>query len=86
MDTMRIVGLNVKWYRYKKGWTQEDLADITGFKMAYISTIETGNANLTCKNISVLSNIFKIDDAQLFDKVTARKAKNLPKRIDNLKS
>ena len=55
MDAMKRVGLNTRWYRYQKGLTQEKFSEITNFKMAYISVIESGNANLTCRNIDVIA-------------------------------
>ena len=54
MTSMELVGLNTKWYRYQNNLTQEQYANKTKFKMAYISVIETGNANLTCKNIDFI--------------------------------
>ena len=54
MTSMELVGLNTKYYRYKNNLTQEQYAYKTKFKMAYISTIETGNANLTCKILILL--------------------------------
>lgn len=82
MNSMQLVGLNTKWYRYQKNWTQEIFAEKSGFKMAYISTIETGNANLTCKNIDAIADTFKIDQELLFNRKTAKDAKNLPARVD----
>ncbi len=82
MLVMEIVGLNTKWYRYQKRMTQEDFADKTNFKMAYISTIENGSANLTCKNIDVIAKALDIKPILLFDDKTAIKAKVLPKRVD----
>ena len=82
MNSMEIVGLNTKWYRYKKGLTQENFADITDFKMAYISTIENGHANLTCKNIDYIAESLNIKPILLFDERTAILAKKLPKRVD----
>ena len=55
MDMMQLVGFNTKYYRYQNNMTQEKFAEITGFKMAYISTIESGNANLTCKTIDLIA-------------------------------
>lgn len=81
-NCMQLVGLNVKWYRYQLGWSQEAFSKKTGFKMAYLSTIETGRANLTCKNIDVLVHTFNIEYESLFNKETAKKAKRLPKRVD----
>ena len=39
MTSMELVGLNTKWYRYQNNMTQEQFANKTKFKMAYISTI-----------------------------------------------
>lgn len=79
---MELVGLNTKWYRYQNDLTQEDYANKTKFKMAYISIIETGNANLTLKNIDFIAKSFNIKPIQLFDEETAKKAKKLPIRVD----
>lgn len=85
MESMKLIGLNTKWYRYQKGITQEQYADITGFKMAYISVIENGDANLTCKNIDNIAKSFNIKPQELFDESTAAKAKKLPQRVNMYK-
>lgn len=75
MTSMELIGLNTKWYRYKNKLTQEQFANITKFKMAYISTIETGDANLTCKNIDHISKALNIKPYLLFSEDTAKKLK-----------
>ena len=50
--------------------------------MAYISAIETGNANLTCKNIDFIAKSFKIKPEALLNEETAKLAKKLPMRVD----
>lgn len=82
MTSMQLIGLNTKWYRYQNGLTQEDYASITNFKMAYISLIETGDANLTCKTIDLIAKSFGIKPQDLLNEATAKLAKNLPPRID----
>ncbi len=82
MTAMELIGLNTKWYRYQNNLTQEQFANKTKFKMAYISTIENGDANLTCKNIDFIAKSFNIKPVLLFEEETANKAKNLPKRVD----
>ena len=67
MTSMELVGLNTKWYRYQNNLTQEQYANKTKFKMAYISVIETGNANLTCKNIDFIAKSFNIKPELLFN-------------------
>ncbi len=85
MTSMELVGLNTKWFRYQNGLTQEAYANKTKFKMAYISTIENGDANLTCKNIDFIAKSFNIKVELLFNEETARKAKDLPSRVDMYK-
>lgn len=82
MTSMELIGLNTKWYRYQKNLTQERFAEMVNFKMAYLSTIETGDANLTCKNIDIIADAFKVKQDLLFNEETAIKAKDLPKRVD----
>ena len=72
----------LKEYRYQNNLTQEQFANITNFKMAYISTIENGTANLTCKNIDLIAKSLNIKPILLLDEKTAMAAKNLPKRVD----
>lgn len=79
---MELIGLNTKWYRYQKNLTQEQLAEMINFKMAYLSTIETGDANLTCKNIDIIAKALNIKQELLLNEETAIKAKSLPKRVD----
>ena len=81
MTSMELVGLNTKWYRYKNNLTQEQYANRTKFKMAYISVIETVNANLTCKNIDFIAKSFNIKPILLFNEETAKMAKKLPVRV-----
>lgn len=82
MTSMELVGLNTKWYRYQNNLTQEEYANKTKFKMAYISVIETGNANLTCKNIDFIAKSFNIKQELLFNEKTAKLAQKLPVRVD----
>ncbi len=82
MTSMELIGLNTKWYRYQNNLTQEQFANKTKFKMAYISTIENGDANLTCKNIDSIAKSFNIKPILLFEEETAKAAKKLPKRVD----
>ena len=82
MNSMKLIGWNMKWYRYQQNLTQEQFANKTKFKMAYISIIKNGDANLTCKNINLIAKTLNIKIQLLFDEKTAQLAMNLPKRID----
>ncbi len=82
MTLPQIIGLNVKWYRYQNKMTQEQYAQKTKFKVAYISVVETGNTNLTCKNLDVLAKSFNIKPEKLLNEETAKLATKLPTRLD----
>ena len=45
MDMRRLVGQNLKRIRLKKGLTQEQFADVSGFSQQYISGLEGGHRN-----------------------------------------
>jgi transcriptional regulator with XRE-family HTH domain len=47
MDMGRLVGLNVRRIRQKKGLTQEKFAAVSGFSQQYISSLEQGRRNPT---------------------------------------
>lgn len=84
MNTQELLGLNTKWYRYQKKMTQEQFAEKTKFKMAYISLIECGHANPTCSNIDIISDALDIEVINLFNKQTAIKAKNYQLELINI--
>lgn len=47
MDMRRIVGENVKRLRLERGFTQEQLAERSGFSQQYLSDLERGRRNPT---------------------------------------
>jgi transcriptional regulator with XRE-family HTH domain len=47
MDMRKLVGRNVRRLREKRGLTQEELADLSGFSQQYISSLEKGTRNPT---------------------------------------
>ena len=55
MDMRRLVGQNLRRIRLKKGLTQEQFADISGFSQQYISGLEQGQRNPTVVTIYELS-------------------------------
>jgi len=64
MDMRRLVGQNVKRLREKKGLTQEQFADISGFSQQYISSLERGRRNptvITLYELSVALGVGPVD-------------------------
>jgi transcriptional regulator with XRE-family HTH domain len=55
MDMRRLVGNNVRRLREKKGLTQEQFADVSGFSQQYISSLERGRRNPTIITIYELA-------------------------------
>ena len=47
MDMRVLVGSNVRALRLARGWTQEELAERSGFSQHYVSSLETGRRNPT---------------------------------------
>lgn len=43
----RRLGDRIRKLRVKKGWTQEDIAEISGLRRTYIGAVERGEKNLT---------------------------------------
>lgn len=66
-DINRQVGLNIKKYRQKKGWTQEQLALETNLHRAYIGQIERGEKNIGVKNLEKIAKTLGIPISKLFD-------------------
>jgi transcriptional regulator with XRE-family HTH domain len=56
MDMRRLVGRNVKRLREKKGLTQEQFAEMSGFSQQYVSSLERGRRNPTIISLYELSS------------------------------
>lgn len=64
MDMRRLVGRNVRRFREKKGLTQEQFAEISGFSQQYISSLEQGRRNptvITLYELSVALGVSHLD-------------------------
>ena len=54
------VGLNIRKYREKKGWTQEQLAFEADLHRAYIGQIERGEKNIGIQNLEKIAKALGI--------------------------
>lgn len=59
---MRSIGENVKHLRIEAGWTQEELARISGVSEKYISAIERGARSPGKKILTKLCESFAVDE------------------------
>jgi transcriptional regulator with XRE-family HTH domain len=64
MDICKHLGQRVRKYRERKGWSQEEMAEISGLHRTYISGIERGTRNPT---ITIVSQLAIALDVRLCD-------------------
>ena len=65
MDMRKLVGRNVKKFRTKKGLTQEEFADLSGFSQQYISGLEQGTRNPTVVTVYELAQALGVSHLDL---------------------
>jgi transcriptional regulator with XRE-family HTH domain len=65
MDMRKLVGRNVRRIRQKKGLTQEQLAEISGFSQQYISGLEQGRRNPTVVTLYELASALGVSHLDL---------------------
>ncbi len=62
------VGLNIRKYREKKGWSQEQLAFEADLHRAYIGQIERGEKNIGLINLEKIAKALNVGLNDLFKK------------------
>jgi len=65
MDMRALVGRNVRRVRLRKGLTQEQFAEISGFSQQYISSLEQGRRNPTIVTLYELSTALGVSHVEL---------------------
>jgi transcriptional regulator with XRE-family HTH domain len=66
MDIRKLVGMNVRRLREDRGWSQEQLADISGLHRTYISGIERGVRNPTVSIVQCIAGALEVPEKSLF--------------------
>ena len=66
MNLKQIFGKNVKYYRFKKHYTQEKLATLINTSPKYISRIELGKHNPSLDMIEKIARALDIEPEKLF--------------------
>ena len=61
----KILGNNIKAYRNSKGWSQEELAHLSGITPAHLGHIERGEGNPTLLTLLSVSNALQVDLSEL---------------------
>lgn len=62
------VGINIRKYRDKKGWSQEQLAFEADLHRAYIGQIERGEKNIGLINLEKIAKALNVGLNDLFKK------------------
>lgn len=81
MNLKQIFGKNVRYYRFKKGYTQEKFAELVNLNSSYVSELESGKYGPTFENIEIISKVLGVKPYMLFEETT-NTYKQLPSRVD----
>lgn len=65
MDMRKLVGGNVRRARVRRGFTQEEFAEKSGFSQQYISDLERGLRNPTVVTLFELAQALEIKPIEL---------------------
>ena len=60
MDILKVFGENVKFYRTKKGISQEKFGEMCNLHRTYISDIERFNRNISLENIQKIADALEL--------------------------
>jgi len=75
----KVLGDNVKYYRFTLGYTQEELAEICDLSPRYISDIENARGNIP---IDTLENIINCLKQEPYLLIKLQNRDTLPKRVN----
>lgn len=83
MNIKKIVGTNLKFFRYKTGLSQEEFYTNLGLSVKYLSCVERGEVNVT---INFLEKIAKKLNISIIDLISFDERKIIiEKRVDSKK-
>lgn len=64
-DALKTFGARVRLRRRELGFSQEELAGISGLHRTYIGSLERGERNIALANIIRLANALELDPSEL---------------------
>ena len=65
-EILILFGNRIRELRILNKWSQEDLAELTGFHRTYIGMMERAERNPSVVNIEVFAESFKVTISELF--------------------
>ncbi len=79
MELLKVIGKNVKLLRESRGYSQGDLAQVSGLQRGYIGDIERGSRNLTISSLSQIADALGVHPGiLLFDQAFQKRLGKLP--------
>lgn len=78
-----VIGMNLKYYRYKSGMSQEKFYEKFGLNAKYLASVERGEVNVSVEFLYNLAKLLKIDIREFFNPDESRIITD--KRIDSVK-
>lgn len=79
LNLNEIFGNNVKYFRFRKKLTQEQVAELTDTSVTYISQLELGHHTPSFDKLEKLSKALEVEPFEFYVK---RNFKKLPARVD----
>ena len=76
----KILANNIKYYRLKKGLSQEELAEILGTTPVYLSSLENAKRNIRLDYIEHIANTLEVNIKDLFIEREIVEKKKRPRR------
>ena len=68
MNIRNIIANNIKYYRIKRNWSQEELASKIGTTVPYLSSLENAKRNMRIDYVEYIASIFDIPIINMFEK------------------
>lgn len=77
------IGQRIRFYRKKKGFSQEKLAEVCNFHPTYIGQLERGEKNATIESIFRITKGLEISTSQFLENIemAEKKEPNIPLEI-----
>lgn len=78
LETQRQLAEAVRWLRFERQWSQEELAERSGIHRTYISQVEHAKCSMGLKQIERIAQAFGLSVAELFayaEKLRGRETK-----------
>ncbi len=63
----KYLGLNIAYYRKKKGLTQSELAELVNISRTHMSRIETADCAVSLDVVFDICDVLRVNPSKLFD-------------------